>query len=117
MRGRLREERAGQSLSWQRAVMLTTRAWLGHDLEGILSSHSHIHVYEGEAIRDATRAALAHLGIPCADQDEKSILEAANVELAISNADDYMKPRRPADTRSWSKEERLTALGAWLNRR
>jgi hypothetical protein len=41
-----------------RGVVLSTRSWLGHSLEGILSDHAHVHVYEGEAVRDAVRAAL-----------------------------------------------------------
>jgi hypothetical protein len=106
-----------KGLHWQRAVVLTSRGRLGDDLEHILGSHAHIHIAEGEAIRDATRAALRAMEIEHVDQDEKSILfEAARV-LGCRDCDGLMKALRPPDAGSWTKEERLIALGAWLNRR
>lgn len=100
---------------WQRAVMLTTRA-VSHDLAHTLRSHAHIHIAEGEAIRDATRAALGALKIDVADQDEKSILTTASRLLAVPDCDGMMKNLKPSGAKSWSKEERLIALGAWLRR-
>jgi hypothetical protein len=105
---------ADAGLQWVRGVLLTGRGRLG-DLEHILGSHAQIHVAEGEAIRDATRAALEALGVPQVDQDEKSVLQAAGKRLGCSDADSFMKPLKPDGTRSWRKEERLIALAAWLN--
>jgi hypothetical protein len=34
----------------------------------------------------------------------------------MDDPDTWMKSRKPPDTRNWSREERMTALGAWLNR-
>lgn len=112
-----RGELAGAGLCWARAVVLVGRGWLGHDLEDILSSHAHIHVYEGEAIRDATRQALAGLGIAFFEQDEKSTLAAAGEALGVANPDAVLKDRRPSAVAAWRKEERLLALAVWLHRR
>ena len=111
-----REMLKRQDLQWTRAVMLTARGRLGEDLEHILGSHAHIHVAEGEAIRDATRAALEAMNIDQIDQDEKSILPEASRHLACADCDTFMKDRRPSGAKSWRKEERMIALGAWLNR-
>jgi hypothetical protein len=106
-----------QALQWSGAVVLTGRGFLGDDLEHILGSHAHIHVAEGEAIRSATRHALDSLGISFANQDEKSILPIASDKMACSveDCDKFMKSVKPPNTKSWRKEERLIALGAWLN--
>lgn len=101
-----------------KAVVLTTRGIPMDDLEHAIGSHAHIHVAEGEAIRDATRAALDSLGFGFAEQDEKSVLGAAGELLGRDAAacDEMMKPLKPEGTKSWRKEERLIALAAWLNR-
>ena len=112
-----RGELNGAGLRWTRAVVLVGRGWLGHDLEDILSSHAHIHVYEGEAIRDATRHALTGLGIAFVEQDEKSTLAAAADALGVADPDAMLKDHRPAAVTAWRKEERLLALAAWLHRR
>ena len=112
----LRQDLADRGLEWTTGVVLTTRAWLGHTLEEILCSHAHIHVAEGEATRDATREALAALKIPSINQDEKSIPDLAAERLSMDDPDTWMKSRKPPDARNWSREERMTALGAWLNR-
>lgn len=105
-------------LRWTLAIVLTGRGKLGNDLEHILGSHAHIHVAEGEAVRSATRAALDAINIDYVVQDEKSILAEASRELHLGEeqCDRYLKELRPAGTRSWRKEERLIALGAWLRR-
>lgn len=102
-------------VEWTSAVVLVGRGWLGHDLEEILAHHAHIHVYEGEAVRDATRSALDALGIPWAEQDEKSVVQLAAERLGVKDSDDFMKPLRPAGLRNWTKEERMLGLAAWLN--
>jgi len=109
---------AHQELQWTGAVVLTSRGWLGEDLEHILGAHAHIHVAEGEAIRNATRHALDSLSITFVNQDEKSILPAASEKMAcsIEDCDSFMKTVKPPNTKSWRKEERTIALGAWLNR-
>lgn len=106
-----------EDLDWTRAVVLIGRGWLGHTLDEILTSHAHIHVYEGEAVRDATRAALDAIGIPWVEQDEKDVPELAAKRLRNDDADAWMKSRRPNGTRTWAKEERLLGLAAWLHRR
>jgi len=108
---------AGQDLDWQRAVVLVGRGWLGHDLDEILGHHAHIHVYEGEAVRDATRSALDAIGIPWVEQDEKSVPALAAEALRVGDSDGFMKPLRPEGVRSWTKEERLLGLAAWLGGR
>ena len=77
------------------------------------------HVAEGEAIRSATRLALDAMGTVFVDQDEKSILSAASQQLNcnLQDCDSLMKRVKPAEAKSWRQEERLIALGAWLNRR
>ena len=100
---------------WTRAVMLVGRGWLGHSLEEILTDHAHIHVYEGEAVRDATRIALDVIGIPRVEQDEKSVPELAAGVLGVADIDRTMKSLRPSGVRNWAKEERLIGLAAWLH--
>jgi hypothetical protein len=114
--GAFAEELTAEGLAWQRAVVLTGRGRLG-DLEQILSSHALIHVAEGEAVRDAVRTALTALGIDHLDQDEKEIPSAAAARLALADPDGLLRSARPDVAHAWSKEERLLALGAWLNRR
>jgi hypothetical protein len=111
----LRSDLHGAGLRWERAVMLTGRGRIG-DLEHILASHAHIHVAEGEAIRDATRKAFRSLGIDLVDQDEKVILEVAGEQLEQKDCDAWLKAQRPPGFATWRREERLIALGAWLNR-
>ncbi len=102
-------------LIWKRAVVLTTRG-IVHSLEDALAHHSHIHVAEGEAIRDATRSALAHVKVHTADQDEKSTLDTAGERLGKSSSecDEWMKAMKPGKCK-WAKEERLIAWAAWLH--
>ena len=108
---------AALDLQWSHAVVLTSRGWLG-DLEHILGSHAHIHVAEGEAIRDATRNALDALEIGYVQQDEKSIMASVGeiLDLNTAECDAMMKPLKPSSAKSWRKEERLISLGAWLHR-
>lgn len=101
------------------AVVLTGRSRPFEGLEDILGSHAHIHVAEGEAVREATRRALTAESVPWANIDEKSILEVAAAELDRTTAacDTLVKAARPEAARHWSKEERWLALGAWLGAR
>ena len=89
-----------QELQWTGAVILTGCGWLGDDLERILGAHAHIHVAEGEAIRNATRHALDSLRISFVNQDEKSILPAASDKMAcsIEDCDNFMKTVKPPNT-------------------
>jgi len=112
----LREAFAEAELDWRRAVMLASRGIVG-DLDHALSSHAHIHMAEGEAVRDAMRQALDALAIPRVDQDEKSVPVASAEVLGCADADALMKTLRPAHARKWAREERLVALAAWLGRR
>ena len=111
-----REALERDGLQWARAVVLTSRGRLGDDLEHVLASHAQIHIAEGEAIRDAIRAALETMNIERVDQDEKRILPEAAIRLDCKDCDSFMKDLRPANARSWTKEERRIALGGWLNR-
>lgn len=108
---------AGEGFDWTRSVVLTGRGWLGHDLDEIITDHAHIHVYEGEAVRDAARKALDAIGIPWVEQDEKSVVELAARQLRVEDADGLMKSLRPEGARGWAKEERLLGLAAWLHSR
>lgn len=110
-----RDRLAAAGWSWDRAVVLVGRGRLG-SLEHTLASHAQIHVAEGEAIRAATRAALDALGVPWVDQDEKRIAAAAGKALGAADPDGRMKQLRPDGAAAWTREERLVALGAWLNR-
>jgi hypothetical protein len=114
--GEYRDALAGDDRNWVRGVVLTGRGRLVDDLEDVLGSHAQIHVAEGEAIRDAARAALDALGITRADVDEKRILGEAAALLGVSegDCDALMREARPAQARHWTREERLLALGAWL---
>jgi hypothetical protein len=111
-----RDELEAAELRWRRAVVLTGRGWLGHELEDILGSHAHIHVYEGEAIRDAVRQALAALDVEFVEQDEKSVADTAAERLGVADADAALKEARPSGVASWRREDRCLALGAWLHR-
>lgn len=106
-------------LRWTLAVVLTGRGKLGDELEHILGSHAHIHIAEGEAVRSAMRAALDAINVDYVLQDEKSVIADASRELDLGEdqCDLYLKELKPAGARSWCKEERLIALGAWLHRR
>lgn len=104
-----------QQYDWQRAVILTGRGIIHDDLEDILGSHAHIHVAEGEATRDATRASIDALEIAHVNQDEKNITSLCETALSCADADEYMKLRRPENTKSWTKEHRIIGLGAWLH--
>jgi hypothetical protein len=111
------EEIRKLQLVWSYSVMLTGRGRLGDDLEHILGSHAQIHIAEGEAVRRATRKALQAMGIVCVDQDEKSIPGDAAERLGqdANTLDHLLKPMKPATARTWTREERLLALGAWIN--
>ncbi len=117
----LKDFRAGLAAEgggWTRAVVLTTRGIVHDTLEEVLGSHAHIHVAEGEAIRDATRQALRRLKIRCVHQDEKSVWgeAAARRKQNDTELDAFVKSLKPA-TGKWAKEERVIALAAWLHRR
>lgn len=128
-RGRAKQARAAErSLSalegtliagghaWRRAVVLTGRGRLGA-IDQVLRSHAQIHVAEGEAVRDALRAALTALKIPSVDQDEKRTLDSAGARLKVDDPDGLLKDARPEGAGTWTREERLLALAAWLHRR
>lgn len=104
-----------QQYDWQRAVVLTGRGISHDDLEDILGSHAHIHVAEGEATRDATRASIDALKIAYINQDEKNITSLCEAALSCADADEFMKLRRPENAKSWTKEHRVIGLGAWLH--
>ncbi len=112
-----RDQLTADGFCWTRAVVLTTRGIVHDDLEDILGSHAHIHVAEGGAIREATRVALRSLKIDQVGQDEKSTWEEAakRRKQTVEALDTHVKSLKPASGK-WSKEERVTALAAWLHR-
>ncbi len=112
-----RKQLEAEGLNWHGAVVLIGRGWMGHSLEEILAHHSHIHVYEGEAVRDAARTALDAIGVSWVEQDEKSVPALAAEQLHVKDSDALMKPLRPAGVRTWAKEERLIGLAAWMHSR
>lgn len=108
-------ELAAQQYDWQRAVVLTGRGIVHDDLEDILGSHAHIHIAEGEATREAIRTSIDAMKIARVNQDEKNITSLCEAALSCTDADEYMKLRRPENARSWTKEHRVIGLGAWLH--
>lgn len=108
-------ELAKEGLAWTSSVVLTGRGKMG-DLDRVLASHALIHVAEGEAIRDATRAALDALAIPWHNRDEKTVLEAASKRLkcGANEVGVMVKSLKPQAATTWGKEERVIALAAWL---
>jgi len=105
-------------LQWRHAVVLIGRG-IVHDLQNTLSSHAHIHIAEGEAVRQATRTALSHMRLPWVEQDEKSALAGASGLLKISKEEleNRLEQRRPEQARSWTKEHQTIAAAAWLAER
>ena len=112
----LRREQAATGFVWRRAVILVGRG-IKHELEDAIASHAHIHVAEGDAVRDATRVALQRLGVQCVDMDEKSAMARAGEHLGLSAAecDVLLKDLRPQAASSWAKEYRTLAAAAWLS--
>ncbi len=112
---RFRAELEASGCQWRQAVMLTGRGTAG-DLADTLRSHARIHVAEGEAVRQAGRAALQSLKVPCTDQDEKSAMALAGERLGRTTAelDTLLGNRRPPDTPSWNKEHRTICAAVWL---
>lgn len=112
----LREEIKEADLQWNKAVVLTGRG-IVHSLEGSINDHAHVHVAEGEAMREAARFGIDQLGVPRVDQDEKSVLPDAAKRQGTSpeDLDVAMKGLKPEGTRNWAKEERLIALAAFLH--
>jgi hypothetical protein len=105
-----------QKLEPVAGAVLATRAWLGHDLAGILGSHAHIHVYEGEAVRDAVRAGLKANQIKAQDVEEKSLYAVAAKELKLSEArlKTTLTALRGDAPGPWRQDQKLAALVAWL---
>ena len=96
-------------------AVLSTRAWLGHDLEGILGDHAHIHVYEGEAVRDAVRSALKASKIACRDVDQKSLYTDSSKALTLSEPKlKAVLTGLGAGVKPWTQDQKLSALAAWL---
>lgn len=112
----LREDLKLADLQWDKAVVLTGRG-IVHSLEGSINDHAHVHVAEGEAMREAARFGIDHVGVPRVDQDEKSVLPDAAHRLGTSpeDLDIVMKDLKPDKARNWAKEERLIALAAYLH--
>ena len=112
----LKASMAEQGLIWQRAALLVGRG-IVHTLEDTLSSHAHIHIAEGEAVRDAARAGLTALKAAWANQDEKDSMPLAAAQLGLSSdeLDQRLKQARPAGAKSWTKEHRTIAAAAWVS--
>jgi hypothetical protein len=105
-----------QKLKTVAGAVLATRAWLGHDLAGILGSHAHVHVYEGEAVRDAVRAGLKANKITAQDVGEKSLYAVAAKALKQSEArlKTTLTALRGGASGPWRQDQKLAALAAWL---
>ncbi len=96
--------------------MLLVGRGIVHSLQESLASHAHIHIAEGEAVRDATRHALRAIGMPYVEQDEKNTLATAATELGLSveRLDAQLKALKPDTAKSWTKEHRTIVAAAWL---
>jgi hypothetical protein len=111
----LAAEFKAQRLTLMAGAVLATRSWLGHDLEGILGDHAHIHVYEGEAVRDAVRFALKANKIPAREFDQKSLY--AEGAKTLKRAEPKLKAQLTAlgaGRKPWTQDQKLAALAAWL---
>ena len=112
--GEFRSELLTQGLRWKTVVMLTGRGRL--EVGALPEAHTQVHVAEGEAVRDAVRASAASLGLDCLDLDEKTAIAgaAARCGVSIDQMIADLKAARPAQARSWAKEQLTIAAAAWL---
>lgn len=96
--------------------VLATRAWLGHDLAGILGSHEHVRVYESEAVREAVRAGLKANGIKAQDVEEKSlyVVAANTLNRSEGRLKTILNNLRGDAPGPWRQDQKLAALAAWL---
>jgi hypothetical protein len=99
------------------AALLVNRAgWVTDLLEYSLFDPSHPPVAEGLAVRDALRLAIAGCGLDLIELDEKSLPEAAPIELGLSpgELEGRLTALGAAAGRPWRKEQKLACLAAWL---
>ncbi len=115
----LRGELGKNNMRWTGATVLTGCGHLGNDLKDTVAAHAHIHVAEGDAVRDALRGALKRMRISCTNQDEKGAISEATTRLNLPDGtlDKHLKTIRPHAVADWTKEHRNIAAAAWLSTR
>ena len=96
-------------------ALLATRGLQSYTLEEALSHHSHVHVAEGMAVRDAIRVALKANKIPMREFDQKSLyVEGARI-LKLTEAGLKQKlTELKGNAKPWTQDQKLCALAAWL---
>jgi hypothetical protein len=96
------------------AAILAGRGRLGESLDKILASHSQIHVAEGLAVRESCERALAALGVPTAQIDQREVMaRAAEVlDLHRDRIAAKLNDLRRDSGGPWREEQRLAALAA-----
>ena len=98
------------------ALLVNRTGWITDALEYSLLWPEHVPVAEGLAVRDALRFAFGHCGIDVAEMDEKSLHEAAQARLGLSDAgiDARLKALGATVGVPWRREQKLACLCAWI---
>jgi hypothetical protein len=99
------------------AALLVNRAgWMSDLLAHALSAPEHPAVIEGLAVREALRAACAGCGLVFIEVDEKSLPEAAPLQLDVppGGVEATLAALGATAGRPWRKEQKLAALAAWV---
>ncbi len=99
-----------------RAGLLTGRGRQAASLEKVLSSHTQIHVAEGNAVRESVTLACGENRIEVIALDRKTLSEIVLDTLQVEEADLHKKlaQLRPENGGSWRKEEKICAIVALL---
>ena len=96
------------------AALLVNRAgWITDLMQHSLSDPAHPPVAEGLAVRDALRFAFGRCGLAVTEMDEKSLAEAASLELGLPPGEPEAR-LRAFSAKPWRKEQKLACLAAWL---
>jgi hypothetical protein len=98
------------------AALLVNRAgWVADLLQHVLCDPAHPPFAEGMAVRDALRAAIAASGLDLVEIDEKSLPQAAQIKLGLSEGGLEARLKAlGAGLKPWRKEQKLACLAAWV---
>jgi hypothetical protein len=100
------------------AAVLANRVYAGFldDLAHILAWDEHLSVAESLAVREAVCSALDAHDLARVEVDEKSIRDVAPERLGLAEAviDARLKELGAAAGRPWRKEQKNSALAAWI---
>ena len=114
---RLIEEMGGLGFEIADAAILAGRGKLASSLEKVLASHAQIHIAEGNAVRQAVDGAFKQLDVRVDWLDHKSLFDKANEVLAFEEDEltAKLKSLKPEIASPWRKEERHSAIAAWVS--